>query len=105
MRDPFNDKLPGPEQPQHPTPLPLFEQVINRLNYLTLDYTELTNYAYAMTSRIADTTRLCNEDEKKYDTDGSIISNLMVTMDKLEVNMSKLKLVVQDLEKSIIQLN
>ena len=58
------NKLPGPEQPQHPTPLPLFEQVINRLNYLTLDYTELTNYAYAMTSRIADTTRLCNEDEK-----------------------------------------
>ena len=56
-----------------------------------------------MTSRIADTTRLCNEGkEKKYVTDGSIISNLMVTMDKLEDNMSKLKLVVQDLEKSII---
>ena len=85
-----------------PSPQPLFEQVINRLNYLTLEYTELTNYAYAMTSRIADTNRLCKEDEKEYVTDGSIISNLMVTMDKLEDNMSKLKLVVNDLEKSII---
>lgn len=82
-------------------PLPLFEQVINRLNYLTLDYTELTNHAYAMTSRIADTNRLCKEDEKEYVSDGSIISNLMVIMDKLEDNMSKLKLVVNDLEKSI----
>ena len=99
MRDPFNDKLSGPEQPLQQ---PLFEQVINRLNYLTLEYTELTNYAYAMTSRIADTNRLCKEDEKEYVTDGSIISNLMVTMDKLEDNMSKLKLVVNDLEKSII---
>ena len=43
------------------------------------------------------------EDEKKYDTDGSIISNLMATMDKLEDNKNKLKLVVKDLEKSIIQ--
>ena len=83
-------------------PLPLFEQVINRLNHLTLEYTDLTNYAYAMTSKIADTTRLCKEDEKEYFTDGSIISNLMTTMDKLEDNMSKLKLVVNDLEKSII---
>ena len=83
-------------------PLPLFGQVIDRLNYLTLEYTELTNYAYAMTSRIADTNRLCKEDEKEYVTDGSIISNLMTTMDKLEDNMSKLKLVVNDLEKSII---
>ncbi len=82
-------------------PQPLFEQVINRLNYLTLEYTELTNYAYAMTSRIADTNRLCKEDEKEHVTDGSIISNLMTTMDKLEDNMSKLKLVVNDLEKSI----
>ena len=100
MRDPFNDKLSGPEQPLQQ---PLFEQVINRLNYLTLDYTELTNHAYAMTSRIADTNRLCKDDStKEYVSDGSIISNLMVTMDKLEDNMSKLKLVVNDLEKSII---
>ena len=84
-------------------PLPLFEQVINRLNHLTLEYTDLTNYAYAMTSKIADTSRLYkDEDEKEYVTDGSIISNLMTTMDKLEDNMSKLKLVVNDLEKSII---
>lgn len=100
MRDPFNDELSGPEQPLQ---LPLFEQVINRLNYLTLDYTELTNHAYAMTSRIADTNRLCKDDStKEYVSDGSIISNLMTTMDKLEDNMSKLKLVVNDLEKSII---
>ena len=103
MRDPFNDKFSGPEQPpQVPSQLPLFEQVINRLNYLTLEYAELTNHAYAMTSRIADTNRLCKEDEKEHVTDGSIISNLMTTMDKLEDNMSKLKLVVNDLEKSII---
>ena len=104
MRDPFNDKFSGPEQPpQVPSQLPLFEQVINRLNYLTLEYAELTNHAYAMTSRIADTNRLCKDDStKEYVSDGSIISNLMTTMDKLEDNMSKLKLVVNDLEKSII---
>ena len=83
--------------------LPLFAQVIDRLNLLTLDYIDLTNYAYVMTSEIADTNRLCKEDDKDYTTDGSIISNLNVTMDRLEDNMSKLKLVVQDLEKSIIQ--
>ena len=84
---------------------PLFGQVIDRLGYLTSDYTDLTNYAYRMTSRIADTDRLREdkEKEKEYKTDGSIISNLMVTMDKLEDNMNKLKLVVKDLEKSIIQ--
>ena len=88
-----------------PPQQPLFGQVIDRLNYLTLEYTDLTNYAYRMTSRIADTDRLCEdkEKEKEYKTDGSIISNLMVTMDKLEDNMNKLKLVVKDLEKSIIQ--
>ena len=86
-----------------PPQQPLFGQVIDRLNYLTSDYTDLTNYAYRMTSRIADTNRLCEEKEQEYKTDGSIISNLMVTMDKLEDNMNKLKLVVKDLEKSIIQ--
>ena len=86
-----------------PSQQPLFGQVIDRLNYLNLNYTELTNYAYAMTSRIADTNRLCKDDStKEYVSDGSIISNLMTTMDKLEDNMSKLKLVVNDLEKSII---
>ena len=56
-----------------------------------------------MTSRIADTNRLCKDDStKECVSDGSIISNLMTTMDKLEDNMSKLKLVVNDLEKSII---
>lgn len=91
----------GPLPPQQP----LFEQVIDRLNYLTSDYTELTNYAYRMTSRIADAGRLGDdkENEYEYETDGSIISNLMATMDKLEDNKNKLKLVVKDLEKSIIQ--
>ena len=96
----FNEKLSCEPLPSQQ---PLFGQVIDRLNYLTLEYTDLTNYAYAMTSKIADTNRLYkDEDEKEYVSDGSIISNLMTTMDKLEDNMSKLKLVVKDLEKSII---
>ena len=96
--DEENSRVPLPPQQ------PLFEQVIDRLNYLTSDYTELTNYAYRMTSRIADAGRLCDDNkEHEYETDGSIISNLMATMDKLEDNKNKLKLVVKDLEKSIIQ--
>lgn len=88
-----------------PSQQPLFGQVIDRLGYLTSEYTDLTNYAYRMTSRIADTNRLCEEkeQEQEYNTDGSIISNLTVIMDKLEDNMNKLKIVVKDLEKSIIQ--
>ena len=85
-----------------PSNQPLFGQVIDRLNYLNLNYTELTNYAYAMTSKIANASRLCEKENEEYKTDGSIISNLMVTMDKLEDNMNKLKLVVKDLEQSII---
>lgn len=85
-----------------PSNQPLFGQVIDRLNYLNLNYTELTNYAYAMTSKIANAGRLCEKENGEYKTDGSIISNLMVTMDKLEDNMNKLKLVVKDLEQSII---
>ena len=102
MEKKFNEELSCESLPSQQ---PLFGQVIDRLNYLTLDYTDLTNYAYRMTSRIADTNRLCEdkEKEKEYVTNGSIISNLMVTMDKLEDNMNKLKLVVKDLEKSIIQ--
>ena len=85
-----------------PSQEPLFGQVIYRLNDLNLNYTELTNYAYAMTSKIANASRLCEKENEEYKTDGSIISNLMVTMDKLEDNMNKLKLVVKDLEQSII---
>lgn len=100
----FNEKL---SCEQLPSQQPLFGQVIDRLGYLTSGYTDLTNYAYRMTSRIADIDRLCDEKDKEkeqeYKTDGSIISNLMVTMDKLEDNMNRLKLVVKDLEKSIIQ--
>lgn len=99
MEKTFNEEMSCESLPSNQ---PLFGQVIDRLNYLNLNYTELTNYAYAMTSKIANAGRLCEKENGEYKTDGSIISNLMVTMDKLEDNMNKLKLVVKDLEQSII---
>ncbi len=82
-------------------PRPLFDEVIERFNYLVDAEIELTNRIYRKTIKIANTDRgLLVDNEKDYKS-FSIIENLNLIMDRLAENQDVLKIVAQDLEKAI----